>query len=64
MIGGFFSFPGNRYLLFLEDTGRPQLPKGVGLQGEDWSPFQLNFHNEAIRETAGKHLSPVLETKW
>lgn len=64
VVGGFFSFRGNRYLLFLEEASRPQLPSGVGLQGEDWSPFQLNFHNQAIREMAGKHLSQVLETKW
>lgn len=30
---------------------------------EDWSASQLNFHNKAIREEAGKHFSQVLKTK-
>lgn len=62
--GGLFSFRGFRYLLFLEDGSPPILPKGAGLPGEDWSASQLNFHNENIREEAGKHLSQVLQTKW
>jgi hypothetical protein len=62
--GGLFSFRGNRYLLFLEHASPPKLSKGLGLPGEDWSASQLNFHNKAIRETAGRYLSQVLHTKW
>lgn len=62
--GGLFSFRGFRYLLFLEPEGLTQLPSGIGLPGENWGGWQLNFHNEEMRETAGKYLSQVVLVNW
>ena len=63
--GGLFSFRGFRFLLFLGSEGPPGgRLKGIKLGEEDWSDYQLNYHNRQISEYMGKYLSQVLDVKW
>jgi hypothetical protein len=62
--GGLFAFRGVRHFLSLDLPGLIQLPRGIGVPGEDWSFSQLNFHNQEMRAMVGKHLSHVIHCHW
>ncbi len=63
--GGFFSFRGFTFLLFLLPEGPPTPLTGVQFEGEDVGKCQLNHHNHRrIRDIQGRHVSQILEFKW
>ena len=64
IVGGMFYFRGFRFLLFLDPEGISQLPQGVGVLGEDWSPCQLMLHPREIRTELFGSLSHVTHFKW
>lgn len=61
---GAFYFRGFRFLLFLNQTGPPKRLTGIGRGDDDWSDYQLNYHNVTIREMHGKQLSQVVTFDW
>lgn len=64
IIGGLFRFRGHRFVLCLDEAGPPIPMSGVGMNGEDWGKFQLNFHNVRIDQRTETVYSQVIHIAW